>query len=131
MTAAPPSQAPPPQAQPPIEASGMGDLPPFTNVKHSASMMHGRGKRTARRPSPATSQSAWMRTTFVILPIQPSLATMGKIERVHDFLHRKWTARQQQGHLHLQKGRTSLKRKVTLADNVSSSHTHPSPPLVQ
>ena len=103
---------------------GVRDLPPFPKLTHPASMMHGRGKRTTRKPSPATLQSSWARTALSISPIQPSPATMGKIERVHEFLQRRWTARQQHGELHLQNGRTALKRKIALANNVSSSHAH-------
>ena len=103
MIGALPPQAPPAATPPRIGASRMGDLPPFTQLKHPASVMHGRGKRTARMPSPATSQSSWMRTAMVISPIQPSPATMAKVEKAHEFLQRRWNARQQQAELHLQK----------------------------
>ena len=120
--------APPPRLSAPlaaplpqIRAYALGDPPPLTQLKHPASVMHGRGKRTARMPSP--SQSSWMRTAMV--PIQPSPATMAKVEKAHEFLQRRWNARQQQAELHLQKERTALKRKVMLANNVRNSHTQP------
>ena len=99
-------------------------------LKHPASAMHDRGKRTARLTT--TSHSSWMRTAMV--HVQPSPATMAKVEKAHEFLQRRWTARQQQQELHLQKEGTAYKvRKSTYQAPTSSLqcrfYTHAVPHL--
>ena len=57
---------------------------------------------------------------MIISPIQPSPATMAKVEKAHVFLQRRWGAREQQPELQRQNSRAAFKRKVAHPTNVST-----------
>ena len=110
--------APPPPPAPhlhQLRSDGMRYPPPFNETMHPAAVVHGRGMRTARMPSPANSLSSWERTAMILSP-----ATMAKVEKAHVFLQRRWDARQQNPELHMQNSRAAFKRKLTRPPNVSA-----------